>query len=238
MLADIPRPTTSGQISGPEIEASIFTVLGCVEQVLIDFSDKYANSKIKNENGLTQKLKHMLAIRAYRDYHPFYFEKEYMEVPERGDSHAVDIGTISTLEEGVVIRAQLYNGESFFSLEAKRLANLGSKRLMEYLIGRFEKGKYKSCGGVARFKQGIHGSKLCYGAIIGYVQDNDFVHWYSQLNSWINELINEKIFSPVNWIPEDKLEKEYIKSTTAKFISVNSRQDDAITLFHLWAWLY
>ena len=160
MLADIHGPVTSGQITGPEIDASIITVVGCVEQVLIDFSDKYTNSKIKNEKGLTQKLVHMLAIHALREYHPFRFEKEYMEVPERGDSPQVDIAAISTLEEGIVIGAKAYEGESFFSMEAKRLANLGSNRLMEYLIGRFEKGKYKSCGGVERFKQGVHGRKL------------------------------------------------------------------------------
>ena len=238
MLVDIHRPITSGQIIGPEIDASIITVVGCVEQVLIDFSDKYKNSEIKNEKGLTQKLIHMLTIHALRQYHPFHFEKEYMEVPERGDSPQVDIAAISTLEEGIVIGAIVYEGETFFSLEAKRLAKLGSNRLMEYLIGRSEKGKYNNCGGVERFKQGIHGRKLDYGAIISYVQDYDFVHWHGQLNSWIKELINKKIFSPVNWIPKDKLQKEYIKSTTAKFISINSRQDNAITLFHLWARLY
>ena len=117
----------------------------------------------------------------------------------------------------------------------KLLKELTSNRLIEYLIGRFEKDKYNSCGGVERFKQGIHGRKLNCGAIIGYVQDYNFVHWHSQLNARIKELINKKIFSPVNWMPKDKLQKDYIKSTTAKFISVNSRQDDTITLFHLWA---
>jgi hypothetical protein len=235
MLADIHKSIASGKIVGPEIDASIITVVGCVGQVLIDFSDKYTNSEIKNEKGLTQKLIHMLTIHALREYHPFCFEKEYMEVPERGDSPQVDIAAISTLEEGIVIDSKTYQGESFFSMEAKRLAKLGSNRLMEYLIGRSEKGKYNSCGGVERFKQRIHGRDLGYGAIIGYVQDYDFVHWHGQLNSWIKDLINKKIFSPINWMPKDKLEKEYIKSTTAKFISVNSRQDDTITLFHLWA---
>ena len=235
MLADIHKSIASGKIIGPKIDASIIAVVECVERVLIDFSDKYTNSEIKNEKGLTQKLLHMLIIHALRENHPFCFEKEYMEVPERGDSPQVDIAAISTLEEGIVIGAKTYEGESFFSMEAKRLANLGSNRLMEYLIGRFEKGKYNSCGGVERFKQGIHGRKLNCGAIIGYVQGYDFVHWYGQLNSWIKELINKKMFSPVNWMPKDKLEKEYIKSTTAKFISINSRQDDTITLFHLWA---
>ena len=235
MLTDIHRSIASGKIIGPEIDASIITVVGCVEQVLIDFSDKYTNSKIKNEKGLTQKLVHMLAIHALREYHPFRFEKEYMEVPERGDSPQVDIAAISTLEEGIVIDSKTYQGESFFAMEAKRLAKLGSNRLMEYLIGRSEKGKYNSCGGVERFKQGIHGRNLTYGAMIGYVHENDFAYWYDLINSWVDELINEKFFSPANWLPKDKLQKEYIKSTTAKFLSVNSRQDDSITLFHLWA---
>jgi len=235
MLADIHGLITSGQITGPEIDASIITVVGCVEQVLIDFSDKYTNSKIKNEKGLTQKLVHMLAIHALREHHPFHFEKEYMEVAERGDSPQVDIAAISTLEEGIVIGAKAYEGESFFSMEAKRLANLGSNRLMEYLVGRSEKGKYNSCGGVERFKQGIHGRKLDYGAIIGYVQDHDFVYWNKLINSWVEELVNNKIPSPVNWLQKDKLQKKYIKSKTAKFLSVNSRLDDSITLFHLWA---
>jgi hypothetical protein len=235
MLADIHRSITSGQIIGPKISASIITVVGCIERVLIDFSDKYTNSKIKNEKGLSQKLVQMLSIHALRKCHPFRFEKEYMEIPERGDSPQVDIAAISILEEGILIGAKGYEGESFFSMEAKRLANLGSNRLMEYLIGRYEKGKYKNCGGVERFKQGIHGRNIDYGAIIGYVQDYDFVHWHGQLNSWIKELINKKLFSPVDWMPKDKLQKEYIKSTTAKFISINSRRDDSITLFHLWA---
>ena len=89
-------------------------------------------------------------------------------MPERGDSPQVDIAAISTLEEGIVIGAKAYEGESFFSMEAKRLAKLGSNRLMEYLIGRPENRKYNNCGGVERFKQGIHGRKLDYGAIIGY----------------------------------------------------------------------
>ena len=216
------------------MDTSITTVVGCVEQVLIDFSDKYTNSEIKNEKGLTQKLIHMLTIHALREYHPFCFEKEYMEVPERGDSPQVDIAAISIREDDILIGSKTYQGKSFFSLEAKRLANLGSNRLMEYLIGRFEKAKYINCGGVERFKQDIHGRNLNYGAIIGYVQENDFVYWHDLINSWVEELINKTIPSQVNWDPKDKLEKAYIKPTTAKFISVNSRRDDAITLFHLW----
>ena len=234
MLVDNNKSITLGRLIGPEIEAPIRAVVGCVERVLIDFSDKYTGSYIKNEKGLTQKLIHMLTIHARSEYHPFYFDKEYMEVPERGDSPQVDIGVISAIEEGIVIGAKAYEGESFFSMEAKRLSKLGSNRLMEYLIGRYEKGKYNNCGGVERFKQGIHGKNLSYGAIIGYVQEHDFRHWYYLINSWVEELINRKISSPAKWLLRDKLHEEYIKTSTAKFISINSRQNDSITLFHLW----
>ena len=235
MLADTHKSMTSGKIEGPEIDAPIIAVVDFVERILITFSDKYADSDIKNEKGLTQKLVLILNFHALHEYYPFWFDKEYMEVPERGDSPQVDIGTITTLEEGNVIGSKTYTDESFFSLEAKRLGRLGSKRSKEYLIGRFENAKYFNCGGVERFKQGIHGENLKYGAIIGYVQEHDFTYWYGSINLWIDDLIQKNLYSPVPWLLKDKLKKDYIRSTTAKFISITSRKNDFITLFHLWA---
>ena len=235
MLSDTHKSMTSGKIEAPEIDAPIIAVVDFVERILITFSDKYADSDIKNEKGLTQKLVLILNSHALREYYPFWFDKEYMEVPERGDSPQVDIGTITTLEEGIVIDSKTYTDESFFSLEAKRLGRLGSKRSKEYLTGRFENKKYLNCGGVERFKQGKHGRNLKYGAVIGYVQNHDFTYWYGCINSWIDDLIQEKLCSPVPWILDDKLEKNYIRSTTAKFVSIASRKTDFITLFHLWA---
>ena len=235
MLADIYKSMASGKLEVPEIDSPIIAVVDFVERILITFSDKYTNSKIKIEKGLTQKLVHMLSIHALREYYPFRFDKEYMEIPERGDSPQVDIGTITTLEEGIVIGSKTYTDESFFSLEAKRLGNLGKKRSKEYLIGRYENEKYIHCGGVERFKQGKHGRNLKYGAIIGYVQEHDFIYWYGSINSWIDDLIQKNLYSPVPWLLKDKLKKDYIRSTTAKFISITSRKNNFITLFHLWA---
>lgn len=235
MLADTHKCMASGKIEGPEVDAPIIAVVDFVERILITFSDKYADSDIKNEKGLTQKLVLILNSHARREYYPFWFDKEYMEVPERGNSPQVDIGTITTLEEGIVIGAKTYTDESFFSMEAKRLGNLGKKRSKEYLIGRYENEKYIHCGGVERFKQGKHGRNLEYGAIIGYVQEHDFTYWYGRINSWIDDLIQKNLYSPVPWLLKDKLKKDYIRSTTAKFISITSRKNDFITLFHLWA---
>lgn len=234
MLADIDESVVSGKITGPEIDAHIIAVVDFVERILITFSDKYADSNINNEKGLTQKLVLILNSYALREYYSFWFDKEYMEIPGRGDSPQVDIGTITTLEEGIVIGAKTYTDESFFSIEAKRLAKLSLKRSKEYLVGRTEKNKYICCGGVERFKQGIHGRGLPYGAIIGYVQEYDFAYWHGLLNSWVEDLIHKNIYSPVTWHIRDKLQKEYVKSTTAKFVSITSRKNDFITLFHLW----
>jgi hypothetical protein len=238
MLADNHQSIASGKIEGPEIDTPIIAVVDFVDRILVTFSDKYAGSDIKNEKGLTQKLILILNFHAKREYYPFWFEKEYMEVSERGDSPQVDIATITSYGEGIVIGSKTYTDESFFSLEAKRLGSLSPNRSKEYLIGRSEKGKYTNCGGVERFKQGKHGRNLKYGAIIGYVQKNNFDHWYGLLNSWVEDLIHKRIYSPVHWRLEDKLEKEYIKSTTAKFISTNCRNKGFITLFHLWVSLY
>ncbi len=162
-----------------------------------------------------------------------------MENPEHGNSPQVDIGTITKSEQGIVIESKSYSkNESFFSLEAKRLGKLEKKRSKEYLIGRFENDKYMNSGGVERFKQGIHGNNLKYSAIIGYVQKYDFSHWYNQINSWIDDLIQKQIKSPVNWTLNDKLSQVYSESSTAKFTSVNSRQNDSVTLFHLWIKLF
>lgn len=239
MLADAHLSISTGKIKGPEPDSSILAVVAFVEKQLISFSQKYTGSSVKNEKGLTQQLVLLLNFHANAEGCLFWFDKEYMENPERGDSPQVDIGTITRLEQGFIIESKNYSKhESFFSLEAKRLGKLGKKRAKEYLIGRFEHDKYISCGGVERFKQGIHGRNLKYGAMIGYVQKHDFSYWHNQINSWIDDLIQKQIKSPVNWIQNDKLRQEYSKSVTAKYTSVNSRQNDSVTLFHLWIKLF
>ncbi len=235
MLADIHKPTGNGRITDLPSDASVLAVVRFVEKYLIVFSQEYAGSTIKNEKGLTQQLVLILNFHAKREEYPFWFEKEYMEESERGDSPQIDIGTVSSLESGIVIESKTYQRISFFSMETKRLDNMGTKRSKEYLIGRVEKKKYESSGGVERFKQEIHGKNLKYGALIGYVQKYDFTYWHDLINSWINDLIQRKIDSPVKWTSGDKLKKRYIRCVTAKFVSINSRKNDSITLFHLWA---
>jgi hypothetical protein len=235
MLIEETKKDIFGCLEGPEPDTAIFKVVTFVEKCLVEFSRENTGSTINNEKGLTQKLCILLNFYLRYEGHPFWFDKEYMEEVERGDSPQVDIGVISSMNEGIAIGSRFYsNRESFFSMEAKRLDETGKAREKEYLVGRIENGKYRECGGVERFKKGIHGKKLKYAAIIGYVQKHDFDYWHHTINAWIDQLINGLIATSTQWSEKDKLVVVYKKQAAAKFKSENSRQNGSIFLFHLW----
>ena len=235
MLVDDERQKIWGHLAGPTPGASISIVVSVIETQLVEFSYKYTGSSITNENGLTQELCIMLNSHVIKERFPFWFMKEYIEAPGKGNSPQVDIGTISNQNEGIVIGPTFYGRqESFFSIETKRLDNISKAREKEYLVGRREKGRYIECGGVERFKKEIHGKKLKYAAIIAYVQKYDFDYWHNKINAWIEALIDGSIESTVKWSETDRLVDEYKYSHTAKFKSENSRKKGTIFLFHLW----
>ena len=148
---------TSGSLSGhdtPQIDTSLTTLILFIEKTLVIFSEAISATVIQNEKGLTQALVEILNPSAIKGFYPFWFEKEYMENPKRGDSPSVDIGTLKLEEDDRVINSKLAGNKSFFSIEAKRLPTPGSKREKEYVIGS------KNNGGIERFKTGKHGSRL------------------------------------------------------------------------------
>lgn len=229
MLTINRKKYTFGQLEGLSESTAILKVVAFVEKNLIVFSNEYAGSSIINEKGLTQELCILLNKYARSEGYPFQFEKEFMEDIKKGNSPQVDIGVVEYVE------SQYYSShEAFFSMEAKRLDKISKAREREYLVGHIEKKKYIDCGGVERFKKGIHGQGLRYAGVIGYVQEYNFAYWHKTINSWIDELINKKIPSPLKWSIEDKLVEEYKRPSTAKFKSQNSRPRGSIFLFHLW----
>jgi len=229
MLADIPTITPM-PMAGPEANSSIMDVVTFVESHLALFSERYTGSNIKNENGLNQELCKLLNAYARIECRFFFFEKEFMENVEKGNSPKVDFGVLV-----FPINSEFYNAyESFFSMEAKRLGQTKKTREKEYLIGREEDGKYKHCGGVERFKMAIHGKNLQFGAMIGYVQANDFHYWQRTIDGWIDELVVGKLSSCSLWSEKDKLQLLNQTASTAKYRSENSRQNGSIILFHLW----
>ncbi len=117
-------------------------------------------------------------------------------------------------------------------MEAKRLPTPGQNRQKEYVIG-----YNKPCGGIVRFKKGIHGKGLKFAAIIGYIQEQNSNYWFIQINEWIGELI---INLPTFWKKDDKLIQDIKPMTTlSKFTSKNFRKlddepEDYIYIFHFW----
>lgn len=239
MLSESTGKRSLGRFIGPEDSCSIMMVVKFVERNLETFSKECSGSSVVNEKGLTQRLCILLNQQARLGCFPFLFEKEYMEIPERGDSPSVDIGVITQSREGVCVQSRWYsNKESFFSMEAKRLDDISTARQREYLVGRKENGKYRDCGGVERFKMGIHGKGLQYCALIGYVQKYDFNYWYRTINSWIDESIADCNSSTISWDEGDKLviidNANQDNRAVAQFRSRNSREDGFVDLFHLW----
>lgn len=235
MLADYESMPNYGTITQNIIpHSSILAILDFVEGHLTEFASKCNN--VLAEDSLTYKLVDLLEYYNHQRPSLFRFIREDIQNIKNGTSPRVDIGVKSNDPNGIgiIIDAKTYSiEESFFSIEAKRLKT-SKIREKEYLIGRYEKDKYLDCGGVERFKKGIHGRSLKYSCILGYVQEYDFKHWHIIINSWIDELIKEND-SEVKWLEEDKLAEEYSKDTVAKYKSENRRVNNcSIILYHLW----
>lgn len=118
-----------------------------------------------------------------------------------------------------------------FVIEAKRL----SKKHRDYVQGR--------TGGIERFKREHKGfdHHLAVGAMVGYVQEKNFVHWYNVVNGWIKTLIEQSnLGDDVRWKQQDLL-KEFPSNVaqTARFISTHSRKTQIdIELHHFWLNMY
>ena len=90
--------------------------------------------------------------------------------------------------------------------------------------------------GIGRFKREEHGKQHDIAAILGYVQDEDFAHWYKKINSWIDDLIHKANESPA-WIEQDKLCRVK-EGDLGEYESIHSRvSKDPIALRHFWIML-
>lgn len=205
-----------GVIEGLKPSAHVESIIAFLENHLVGFIHLY-NKKyigVSNEIAITQKLEFYLSPFLKEEISSFNLTKEYVE-----DTYAVKKSPQSDL-------AFYLDGddEAFFCIEAKRLS--GNSK--EYVFSQTGK-----TGGIERFKKGIHGSGLKYSAIIGYVQKNDFSFWFSKINCWIDELIQDEK-QDIKWTEEDKLTKIYFEQKKAKLISKNKRRKDYIFLYHFW----
>jgi len=179
----------------------------------------YKHSTVENgEDKITQNLEISLNEKTRVEDTFFAFQNQHKE-----GRYTTDIG--------VYIRSNSY----FFCLiEAKRLPTpiREDRDEREYVIVDKSNRKFKGNGGIQRFKECKHASKLEYSIMIGYIQDDNNVdYWLSKINTWITELAN---FDGVFWTHEDLLEK-FSSDKCNRFLSVHKRsRETPITLHHFW----
>jgi hypothetical protein len=202
-------------------------VLDVIEGGLAEFAGRKEFKSIKNEKGITNRLCKILS-----GHKLLYFHHEGMQDEETGTSPSVDIEAVATI--GTVFEARLYaREETLMAIEAKRLPTPPpTSREREYLVG-----SEKRCGGVERFKLGVHGKQSAAWTILGYVQQHDFKSWRDKINGWIDDL--SKTGKPSGfWDATEKLEMIAENVTTMRGRSKHKRQhddkNDEIEVAHLW----
>ena len=182
-----------GSIEGIEPFAHIYALLGFIENHLEDFVILYRQkyTDIFNEIGITQKLEMYFNPFLKVELSTFNLTKEYIENTSTGQSPHCDLGFYLDGEDTAI-----------FCIEAKRLPTPGSGREKEYVHSPSGKS-----GGIERFKKEIHGKGLSHSAIFGYIQKEDFEYWFKQVNTWIDELIQDDS-QEIDWNENDLLVSE------------------------------
>lgn len=232
MLADQPKQIAQGTLTaGIEHDDSIKAVVAFIQRNFEEFTKKNKGEITLNEKGLSQKI--CIHLNRNAKHFPFFFQPEYMENIYNGTSPQVDIGTIAE-DEFIQVAERDYGAEdSFYSIEAKRLPTPGTNREKEYVIG-----NNTPCGGIERFKKGLHGPRLKYAAIVGYVQENDFNHWFLKINSWIQEQADDSsnlLWSTFDLINEVDLSVPLVVKLLSEHTrTINGTADRNIRLHHFW----
>jgi hypothetical protein len=213
-LSNVPNPSIKrGTIKEKLIEF--------IESTLLKFQNQFKGEVNTSEEVLNEHLDKTLNY--YSKSQPFFFQSETRQKQLKGNDRKVDIGVFKHYADNY----------PFFTIEAKRLSNLIPKnREKEYVIG---SDSTKLSGGIERFKHNVHGVNLNHSAIIGYVQNEDVKYWYTNINIWIQELIDGKILSSLKWISNDSLKNTcgLTDLRLAKFISESEKIDKSkINLNH------
>lgn len=205
-VSNIPNPS----IKKGTIKEKLIVFL---EETLYKFQDHFKGKVNESEENLNEQLGKTLSY--FSKNQAFIFQAETKQKQQKGIDRRVDIGVFRHFSAP----------NPFFTIEAKRLTtSIPKNREKEYVVG---SDLTKLSGGIERFKHNVHGVNLDNSAIIGYVQNEDVNHWYNTINNWIQELIDGKIESPLNWISNDLLNNTcgFKDLRVVKYISESEKMD-------------
>lgn len=201
------------EVNGLESNQHIEAILIFLERYIPTFINKNGLLVNENENSMNSQLSfHLNDCRLIdNNLFPYSFSPE---VPNSKE----DIQ--AALKSSITNRY-----ETVFVIECKRLPTPPPEdREKEYVAG---KG-----AGIQRFKTLRHGKNFSIAAMIAYIEKENFSYWFTQINSWIEELSNQE---KTIWSHKERLQKEYERADFAKYISSHSRTNrPPIKLVHFW----
>lgn len=154
-----------------------------------------------------------------------------LAVPEYKDFYSVGANPVKRVDIAFVLSEQGASKIKLYTVEAKRLPTGTGSREKEYICGFYNSGS--PSGGIQRFKTGDHGYALAKSALLGYVEQNDFLYWHKTINGWLIDKTKE---SPGEWREDEQLQELDLHSNQicSATRSIAYRESDTIELFHLW----
>jgi hypothetical protein len=205
----------------PKIDLKSDTTLNYIKTAIENSVNSFKkaikqNNLIKplNENKLTQIYVEQIEV----------IIKSHPEIGVKNQYSDLFLGTkgipdfyFHVVEEGIV-------HEPLYIVESKRLPSPIYKT--EYVIGANKN------GGIERFKSGKHGKGLNECGMIGFIEDEDFKFWFTQINQWITQAVKAQ---PNEWSNTEILKSEKSDTHFCKSKSTIKRkvlQD--LELSHFW----
>ena len=137
-----------------------------------------------------------------------------------------------TNDSGIILANTKGSLGKILVIEAKRIPTPRINREKEYVEG--------NLGGIERFKKEVHSQEIPtnLALMIGYIQQENAIHWHKKVNEWIEEQIKTSSNRNISWINEDLLsiDEEFSSITkVTKYKSIHSRINlEKIKLIHYW----
>lgn len=189
--------------SGSSTNGYVDKLINFLEEHYASFPTAYPISTDESEEDISDKLYRHLQRQSRLTGVPFEFQPETPQKMPTAKGHK------KRADFGVNLNTFDINMELIYCIEAKRLPTGTGKREKEYAMD--------DGGGIQRFKKNLHGMNRRGGLLerngmVGYVQQNDFDHWYQKINEWIIDeptWSNTEILQKVNFGTIAKLESTH-----------------------------
>lgn len=229
MLADGSTSRALGQLApGVLVEGRSRTaILDFIHDQLPRWRDRPDRPIRTAETVLTSQLCAHLnsAARTSSGWDCLQFRVE--ETDEAQAARKIDL-VVAPAGDALIVQGRSYSDfETILPIECKRLPipNGTGRDEREYVAT-----QTGVKGGIQRFKEGKHGAAHVRAALIAYVQEQTFDHWFTTIEGWIRDL--HAAGSP-GWSPADALVRHKQDNTTGIAVHESAHTRVSLPVIHL-----